>query len=106
MITPCSCGFEICFWCWHTIKTERNGQCPVRIRDCVWGVWHLHVLMSIFSLFKIIVIDLFGFHRAAVKSTGSLPRRATSRRRSAKLRTTSRRPPLPPRRRPRCPTHS
>ena len=56
MITPCICGFEICFWCWHTISTvgrrmraipiachlfliscpllhkplpqERNGLCP------------------------------------------------------------------------------
>eukprot|EP00730_Choanoeca_flexa_P007752 TRINITY_DN12386_c0_g2_i1.p5 TRINITY_DN12386_c0_g2~~TRINITY_DN12386_c0_g2_i1.p5 ORF type:complete len:114 (+),score=4.59 TRINITY_DN12386_c0_g2_i1:47-388(+) len=25
---PCSCGYQICRFCWHRIRTEENGLCP------------------------------------------------------------------------------
>ncbi|CEG65930.1 hypothetical protein RMATCC62417_02603 [Rhizopus microsporus] len=25
---PCSCGYQICRFCWHHIKTNLNGRCP------------------------------------------------------------------------------
>jgi len=25
---PCSCGYQICRFCWHRIKTDENGLCP------------------------------------------------------------------------------
>ncbi|CAO3659785.1 unnamed protein product [Rhizopus microsporus] len=25
---PCPCGYQICRFCWHHIKTNLNGQCP------------------------------------------------------------------------------
>lgn len=24
----CSCGYQVCLWCWHQIKNEYNGRCP------------------------------------------------------------------------------
>lgn len=25
---PCSCGYQICRFCWHRIRTDENGLCP------------------------------------------------------------------------------
>ncbi len=25
---PCSCGYQVCMWCWHHIKENLNGLCP------------------------------------------------------------------------------
>lgn len=25
---PCSCGYQICRFCWHRLKTDENGLCP------------------------------------------------------------------------------
>ncbi|KAL9978483.1 hypothetical protein ACROYT_G016004 [Oculina patagonica] len=25
---PCTCGYQICRFCWHRIKTDENGLCP------------------------------------------------------------------------------
>ncbi|OQR92854.1 hypothetical protein THRCLA_08596, partial [Thraustotheca clavata] len=24
----CTCGYQVCLWCWHQIKNEYNGLCP------------------------------------------------------------------------------
>lgn len=25
---PCTCGYQICRFCWHRIRTDENGLCP------------------------------------------------------------------------------
>ncbi|KZO95169.1 hypothetical protein CALVIDRAFT_555866 [Calocera viscosa TUFC12733] len=30
---PCPCGYQICRFCWHHIKTNLNGKCPACRRD-------------------------------------------------------------------------
>jgi len=25
---PCTCGYQICRFCWHRLKTDGNGLCP------------------------------------------------------------------------------
>merc|ERR1712228_240213 len=25
---PCTCGYQICRFCWHRIRTDGNGKCP------------------------------------------------------------------------------
>lgn len=25
---PCECGYQICRFCWHRIRTDGNGLCP------------------------------------------------------------------------------
>ena len=25
---PCKCGYQVCLWCWHSIKEELKGRCP------------------------------------------------------------------------------
>lgn len=25
---PCSCGYQICRFCWHRLRTDENGLCP------------------------------------------------------------------------------
>lgn len=27
-LQACQCGYQVCLWCWHQIKTECNGRCP------------------------------------------------------------------------------
>ena len=28
LLRVCECSFELCFWCWHRIKTEGTDSCP------------------------------------------------------------------------------
>ena len=28
MFYPCSCGYQVCRFCWHKIRSEENGLCP------------------------------------------------------------------------------
>ncbi|KAI9261250.1 hypothetical protein EDC94DRAFT_519572 [Helicostylum pulchrum] len=30
---PCTCGYQICRFCWHHIKTNLNGRCPACRRE-------------------------------------------------------------------------
>ena len=25
---PCLCGYQVCRFCWHRIRTDENGLCP------------------------------------------------------------------------------
>ncbi|GFQ77653.1 CCR4-NOT transcription complex subunit 4 [Trichonephila clavata] len=25
---PCKCGYQVCRFCWHRIRTNENGLCP------------------------------------------------------------------------------
>lgn len=40
---PCTCGYQICRFCWHRIRTDENGLCPAcrKVWLCVkleiWG---------------------------------------------------------------------
>lgn len=34
---PCTCGYQICRFCWHRIRTDENGLCPAcrKVSICV-----------------------------------------------------------------------
>lgn len=34
---PCTCGYQICRFCWHRIRTDENGLCPAcrKVRFCL-----------------------------------------------------------------------
>ena len=32
---PCTCGYQICRFCWHRIRTDENGLCPACRKVCV-----------------------------------------------------------------------
>lgn len=34
---PCTCGYQICRFCWHRIRTDENGLCPAcrKVRLCM-----------------------------------------------------------------------
>ncbi|EDV28686.1 uncharacterized protein TRIADDRAFT_51852 [Trichoplax adhaerens] len=34
---PCQCGYQICGFCWHRIRTHENGLCPACRRDYGFG---------------------------------------------------------------------
>lgn len=40
---PCTCGYQICRFCWHRIRTDENGLCPacrkvlLHVKLQVWG---------------------------------------------------------------------
>lgn len=38
---PCTCGYQICRFCWHRIRTDENGLCPAcrKVRKR-WWTWY------------------------------------------------------------------
>lgn len=42
---PCTCGYQICRFCWHRIRTDENGLCPAcrKVKFCSLrshAAWH------------------------------------------------------------------
>ena len=35
---PCSCGYQVCRFCWHRLKNDDNGLCPACRQVCVMCV--------------------------------------------------------------------
>lgn len=35
---PCTCGYQICRFCWHHIRTDENGLCPAcrKVDHCLF----------------------------------------------------------------------
>jgi len=31
---PCTCGYQICRFCWHRIRTDENSLCPACRKVC------------------------------------------------------------------------
>lgn len=34
---PCTCGYQICRFCWHRIRTDENGLCPACRKVNPWN---------------------------------------------------------------------
>lgn len=32
---PCSCGYQVCRFCWHRLKNDENGLCPACRQVCL-----------------------------------------------------------------------
>lgn len=42
---PCTCGYQICRFCWHRIRTDENGLCPAcrKVQCYWWWMWSLGI---------------------------------------------------------------
>lgn len=42
---PCECGYQICRFCWHRIRTDGNGLCPACRKVSILCLKYMYILL-------------------------------------------------------------
>ena len=42
---PCSCGYQVCRFCWHRLKDEESGLCPACRQVSFFSIIVLFILL-------------------------------------------------------------